>query len=93
MKKDTDERQYTIRGIPLHIDKLIRKQAEGHGMSLNGFLVKMLTDALSLFVETPDGISKKLEFTDLDNLIGSWEEDPKFDEAICMQSQIDKDLW
>ena len=94
MKKDANEKkQYTVRGIPEHIDRLIRSQAKEHSMSLNSFLVKMLTDALSLFAETPDSIGKKIEFTDLDNLIGTWIEDPKFDEAICMQSQIDKEIW
>ncbi|MEZ4753567.1 MAG: hypothetical protein R3A13_04555 [Bdellovibrionota bacterium] len=53
----------------------------------------MLTDALSLFTTTPANIGSKIEFNDLDNLIGTWEEDKEFDQAICLQSQIDKDLW
>jgi hypothetical protein len=30
---------------------------------------------------------------DLDALIGSWEEDPAFDDAIRAQDVVDEELW
>jgi len=32
-------------------------------------------------------------YHDLDDLIGTWEEDPEFDRAIEAQRQIDEELW
>ena len=36
---------------------------------------------------------KPVEPTDLDDLIGSWREDPEFDRAIADFERIDADAW
>ena len=35
----------------------------------------------------------RAEHTDLDHLIGTWQEDPAFDLAIADFGRIDEDVW
>src|SRR5437764_11960185 len=68
-------RQYTIRSVPVGIDRALRRRAKEESKSLNAVLLDALARGLGL---NP----KPVEHTDLDALIGSWEEDPSFDSAI-----------
>ena len=76
--------QYTIRGIPPEVDKVLREKAARRGLSLNQAVVEELIGATV-------GRQKKADFSDL---VGKWEPDPGFDEIIASQRQvIDWDKW
>jgi hypothetical protein len=77
--------QFTVRNVPLAVQKAMRRKAVEEKKSLNQVLIEALT-AQSI------GESKKV-YHDLDHLAGTWEEDPAFDEAIALQDRVDEGLW
>ena len=79
-------RQYTIRAVPTAIDKELRRRAKRESKSLNAVAVEALGRGLEISL-TP------VEHTDLDFLIGSWQEDPLFDRAIADFDRIDEEAW
>jgi hypothetical protein len=54
--------------------------------SLNIVLVEALQRGLEL-------AAKPVEHTELDGLIGSWQEDPAFDRAIADFERVDAEAW
>lgn len=78
--------QYTLRAIPKALDTALRRRAKQESKSLNTVAVEALARGLDLS-PTP------VEFTDLDNLIGSWNEDPAFDNAVADFSRVDPSDW
>ncbi len=78
--------QYTIRNIPPRVDQRLRERSTRHGASLNTVAVQALSQALGLEGETA-------VFHDLDDLAGTWVNDPAFDQAIKAQEQVDEELW
>jgi hypothetical protein len=78
--------QYTLRAIPKTLDAALRRRAKQESKSLNTVAVEALARGLDLS-HTP------VEFTDLDNLIGSWNEDPAFDTTIADFSRVDPADW
>jgi hypothetical protein len=77
--------QYTIRGIPASVDRAVRARAKKENKSLNQLALEALQQAL--------GLDQPRVHTDLDDLIGTWVEDPEFDKAIEEQDQIDEEKW
>jgi hypothetical protein len=77
--------QYTIRGVPAFVDRAIRARAKKENKSLNQLALEALEQAL--------GLGQPKVHTDLDELIGTWVEDPEFDKAIEEQDQIDEEKW
>lgn len=77
--------QYTIRGVPNSVDKALRARAKKENKSLNQVALEALQAAL--------GLDKPKVYTDLDEFIGTWVEDPEFDKAIAEQDQIDEEMW
>ncbi len=75
--------QYTIRGVPLEVDRALRKKAAQLKLSLNQLVVDELTRATI-------GRTQKADFS---GLVGQWTPDPAFDEVIAAQRQIDWDKW
>jgi hypothetical protein len=75
--------QYTIRGVPLEVDRALRKKAAQLKLSLNQLVVEELTRATI-------GRTRKADFS---GLVGQWTPDPAFDETIAAQRQIDWDKW
>jgi hypothetical protein len=75
--------QYTIRGVPPEVDKVLRQKAARRGQSLNQAVVEELVGATV-------GRKKKI---DLSDIVGKWTPDPDFDEIISAQRQIDWDEW
>lgn len=69
-------KQYTIRSVPARIDRALRRRAKQEAKSLNAAAVEALARGLQLDMA-------HVEFTDLDPLIGSWQEDPAFDDAVA----------
>ena len=78
--------QYTIRGIPDEIDKRIRRMARQQGKSLNTVVIDTLSHGLGYRGAPPT-------YDDLDDLAGTWVEDPKFDAVIADMRRIDREMW
>ena len=78
--------QYTVRGIPPRLDKLVRRRARREGKSLNQIALEALQALVGLGRE-------RIRYHDLDSLAGSWVEDPEFEEAIRAQDQVDLAIW
>jgi hypothetical protein len=57
------------------MDGAIRRKAKQQGLSLNQAALEAMAHGLGLAEEKP-------EYHDLDDLAGTWVEDPAFDEAI-----------
>jgi hypothetical protein len=75
--------QYTIRGVPNEVDRVLRQRAKQRGDSLNQLLVDELILATI-------GHPRRADFTDL---AGQWTPDPAFDEILASQRQIDPEKW
>jgi hypothetical protein len=85
-------KQVTIRGIPNEIEKIIRKEAEKKGASLNKAFLSLL--------EKVSGVKgkekkKKTLYHDLDHLSGVWtkEEWAAFRKNLGFQRKIDEEIW
>lgn len=78
--------QYTIRDVPGRVDEALRSYAAEAGTSINQAAV----DAIAKGLGVP--ISGK-QYDDLDHLVGSWQEDPQFDEAVAEMDRIDSEMW
>ena len=78
--------QYTLRQVPLAVDRALRRKAKQEGKSLNAAAVEALAEGLRLQGEP-------IRHHDLDFMIGSWVEDPAFDAAIREFDRLDPDLW
>lgn len=78
--------QYTIRGIPRDVDRALRQRARQSGKSLNETAIDMLREGLRI-----NGSQR--ERHEFDDLIGSWVEDPAFEEAMADQDRIDEGMW
>jgi len=78
--------QYTLRGIPKRVDSALRRKARQEGLSLNKAAVRALARGLGLADE-------QTVYHDLDDLAGTWVEDPAFDQAVSEMDTVDPDLW
>ncbi len=65
-------KQYTIRSIPDSIDQALRRLAQQESKSINTVAVEALARGLALDAPT-------IEYSDLDSLVGCWQEDSAFD--------------
>lgn len=74
--------RYTIRGVPERVDEAVRQRAKATKMSLN----EVLLDALIKGLDTAEEPAK---YHDLDDLAGTWVDDPEFDAAIKAFEMID----
>lgn len=79
-------RQYTIRAVPEEVDRALRQRARREARSLNAVVVEALARGLELEAEP-------VRHTDLDDLIGTWQEDPDFDRAVADFERVDDDAW
>jgi plasmid stability protein len=78
--------QYTLRNIPKSLDAAIRQRARAENKSLNEVAIQALAKALRT-TDMPE------QFRRLNDIAGTWREDPEFDAAIEEQQKIDKKLW
>jgi len=78
--------QYTLRQVPPHVNSALRKKADEEHKSLNEVTLRALERGLNL-------ADQALRHHDLDDLAGTWVEDPEFDRAIEEMDQIDTELW
>ena len=78
--------QYTIRSVPEAVDRAVRQRAKQESKSLNAVVVEAIARGLELD-------AKAAVHTDLDDLIGTWQEDLEFDRAVAAFERIDDDAW
>jgi hypothetical protein len=78
--------QYTLRSVPERTDQLLREAAATYGTSIN----QMALDLISKGVGANAGVA---EYHDLDDLIGSWVQDPECDKALAEMDRVDAELW
>lgn len=78
--------QYTIRSIPDAVDRAVRQRSRQEAKSLNTVVVEALARGLEVQVTPP-------VHTDLDHLIGSWQEDPEFERAVAEFERVDDAEW
>ena len=78
--------QYTIRNVPNTVDRELRDLARRRGVSLNEATIDVIKRGLGVSGEP-------IEYHDLDDLIGSWKDDDRFDAAIAEQDTVEPDLW
>jgi hypothetical protein len=83
MKQQAESIQYTIRGVPPEVDRVLRQKAAQRGKSLNQVILDELT-------VTTTGRQVRADFSDL---VGKWTPDPAFDEILAAQRKIDRDKW
>jgi hypothetical protein len=78
--------QYTIRNIPLPVDKVIRKRSKQTGKSFNQTVVDLLSLQTFGTTDVPDN-------SNFDWLFNINTLDSHFDKAIKEMSQVDENLW
>ena len=78
--------QYTIRSVPEAVDRAVRHRARREDKSINAVVVEALARGLQLDAGAT-------EYTDLDHLVGTWQEDSAFDHAIADFERVDGDAW
>ena len=78
--------QYTIRKVPPHLDEELRRRAHQEHKSLNELALWALARGLGLS-------EQEVRHHDLDDLAGTWVDDPAFDRAIEAMDQVDPELW
>jgi hypothetical protein len=77
-------RQFTIRNVPPQVAGALKRKAAASNCSLNQFLVQALSREAGAELDVHD---------DLDFLVGSWEDDPAFEQALEAQDEVDESLW
>jgi len=85
-KARASRRQYTIRSVPVDVDRSLREQARRRNQSLNDVVLEALRRAAGV-----DGAERT--YHDLDHLFGTLEPDPELDRILEEQRQIDPELW
>ena len=79
-------KQYTLRGIPPHLDRCIREASQRSGKSINSIAI----EALEARFLAPSG--ERLH-SDMDDLIGTWVNDPDSEAAWESMRTVDDALW
>jgi hypothetical protein len=78
--------QYTLRNVPGTLDEALRRAARERGKSLNEVAIEALARGAGV---TGDRGRQR----DLDDIAGTWRNDPAFDSALAAQDSIDEDIW
>ena len=77
---------YTIGPVPPRLDLELRRKAHEERVSLNEMALHALERGLGLAEEAP-------RHHDLDDLAGTWVDDPEFDRAVAAMDQVDPEPW
>jgi hypothetical protein len=82
----------TLRGIPGDIERMIKREAESKGLSLNKAFISLLEKATGT---RGRGQKRKSRHHDLDHLCGMWKkrEAEEFLKNVEFQRTIDEGLW
>jgi hypothetical protein len=85
-------KQITLRGIPVEIERMIKKEAERKGLSLNKAFISLVEKATG----TKEKMQKRKSMHhDLDHLCGIWtkRDAEEFTQNVEYQRTIDEGLW
>jgi len=85
-------KQITLRGIPVEIERMIKKEAERKGLSLNKAFISLVEKATG----TKEKMQKRKSMHhDLDHLCGIWTKRgaEEFTKNVEFQRTIDEGLW
>ncbi len=85
-------KQITLRGIPVEIERMIKKEAERKGLSLNKAFISLVEKATG----TKEKMQKRKSMHhDLDHLCGVWtkRDAEEFTQNVEFQRAIDEGLW
>ena len=85
-------KQITLRGIPVDIERMIKREADRKGLSLNKAFISLLEKTTG----TKEKAQKRKSLHhDLDHLCGIWtkREADEFIKNVELQRTIDEDLW
>lgn len=85
-------KQITLRGIPVEIERMIKKEAERKGLSLNKAFISLVEKATG----TKEKMQKRKSIHhDLDHLCGIWtkRDAEEFTKNVEFQRMIDEGLW
>jgi len=85
-------KQITLRGIPVEIERMIKKEAERKGLSLNKAFISLVEKATG----TKEKMQKRKSMHhDLDHLCGIWtkRDAEEFTKNVEFQRMIDEGLW
>ena len=85
-------KQITLRGIPVDIERMIKREADRKGLSLNKAFISLLEKTTG----TKEKAQKRKSLHhDLDHLCGVWtkREADEFIKNVEFQRTIDEDLW
>jgi len=85
-------KQMTIRGIPEEVKKVVKKEAERKGLSLNRAFISVIERTAA--GKSPEK-KKRVLHHDLDCLSGLWsrEESAAFEKSPRGQRKMDEELW
>jgi len=75
--------QYTVRGVPDEVDRVLRDRAARQKISVNQLIIDELTKAT---------IGRR-QIADFSDLVGRWTPDKEFDEIVEGQRTVDPDDW
>jgi hypothetical protein len=78
--------QFTVRAVPAAVNRALRQKARERKVSLNQILLEALTREAGVSTEP------RLHH-DLDELFGSWVDDPAVDRALAEQRRVDPKDW
>jgi len=78
--------QLTVRRVPERVRRKLREVARREAKSLNQVALEALEKGLGLSDEV-------VEHHDLDDLAGTWVEDPEFDRIVAEMDRVDPELW
>jgi predicted transcriptional regulator len=78
--------QMTIRRIPEKVKRKLSEVARTQAKSLNQVALEALERGLGVADEP-------VEYHDLDDLAGTWVEDPEFDRVVAEMDRPDSELW
>jgi acyl-CoA hydrolase len=78
--------QYTLRNIPKVLDAALRRRARTEQKSLNEVAIQAMAKALHVS-------DTSVRYRKLNDIAGTWREDPEFDAAIDEQQKIEEKLW
>lgn len=85
-------KQITLRGIPVGVERIVKREAERKGLSLNKAFISLLEKTIG--GEEKAQVRRPLHH-DLDHLCGIWtkREAEEFLKNVEFQRTIDEDLW
>ncbi len=78
--------QYTIRDIPPHLDVELRERARRERKSLNQVAIEAMASGVGVAGTNAPRRS-------LDDVAGTWKDDPAVDKALADQDRVDPKMW